>query len=253
MTSKGRPTGTPRFFQVEQVLRQRVHRSCTAGDRFSSEWQLAAEFGVSRTLIRGVLDRLENDGLLRREPRNGTFVVGRRAARRPPELRDLLQSLNSYAPRTTVKVLDIARTLGERDAKVRLGVGEADPFVVVRRMLFDGATPFGYLVSYLPYDLGRGLTAPDIERKPLSSLVSSAGHPVVAAEQMLEPILADPELATHLELPVGAAVLLIERLFLSPRRAAIYLTRGFYRGDRYRYIETVALRRSKGVTGTPGD
>jgi len=97
------------------------------------------------------------------------------------------------------------------------------------------------------------VTAPDIERRPLPSLVSGAGQSVVAAEQMLEPILADPELARHLDLPVGAAVLLIERRFLSVRKTAIYLTRAFYRGDRYRYIETVTLQRSKGATRTPGD
>jgi GntR family transcriptional regulator len=113
--------------------------------------------------------------------------------------------------------------------------------------------PFGYLVSYLPYDAGRALTAPDIERRPLSSLVGTTGHPVVAAEQTLEPILADPELAAHLELPVGAALLLVERRFLNRRRAPVYLTRGFYRGARYRYIETVTLRRHPGAEHRPGD
>jgi len=154
MTRAGRPASTPRFFQVEQVLRQRVHRRCAAGDRFSSESQLAAEFGVSRTLIRGVLGRLEADGLLRREPRNGTFVAGTPAARRPPELRDLLQSLNSYAPRTTVKILDIVRTLGELDAKVRLGVDETEPLVVVRRMLFDGPRRSGISSRIYPTTSG---------------------------------------------------------------------------------------------------
>ena len=63
--------------QVEQVLRQRLRRECRHGDRFPSELELCQEFRVSRTLIRPILARLTEDGLLERRARLGRIATPR--------------------------------------------------------------------------------------------------------------------------------------------------------------------------------
>jgi GntR family transcriptional regulator len=96
-------------------------------------------------------------------------------------------------------------------------------------------------VSFLPYVLGSRLAQADLERQPLAALLPARyGTPIRRAEQTVEPVVADVEVAEQLGVPVGAPPLLVERDFFGQRGVPVYHSRTFYRGDRYTF--TVALR-----------
>lgn len=233
----------PRSVQVEQILRQRLHRECPPGSRFPSEPDLCREFGVSRTLIRGVLARLTREGLIRREARRGTFVAARSGRPRAPELSDLIERLLDWGPRTIVKVLGLDTTLGAPDVKARLGLPETAPLVVVRRLVLQQGTPVNYTVSFLPYPLGARLTTEELERHPIASLLPSRyATPIRRAVQTIEPVVADVEVAAPLGVAVGAPLLLVERDFFGSRGRPVYHSRAFYRGDRYKFTVALQLR-----------
>jgi GntR family transcriptional regulator len=242
----------PRSLQVEQILRQRLQREYQPGSRFSSEPELCQEFRVSRTLIRGVLARLASEGLVRREARRGTFVAGLR--QRAPELSDLIDRLLTYRPNTSVTVLDIKTAFGGQDIRSRLKIDPGEPLVVVRRVMHANGAPLAYLVSFLPSAMGTRLTAAALEREPLASLVPKRlGIAIRRAVQTVEPAVADLEVAHHLEVPIGAPVLLVERDFLGPRDRPIFHSRAFYRGDRYKFSVTLRWDRAGGRSGARGE
>ncbi|MBI4025088.1 MAG: extracellular solute-binding protein [Verrucomicrobia bacterium] len=68
--------------KLVRVLHERV-QSGTYQGAFPSEWELAREFGVSRSSARLGVDQLVREGLLYRVPGKGTFLVPRTKARTP--------------------------------------------------------------------------------------------------------------------------------------------------------------------------
>lgn len=61
---------------MQQLLQMMRSGALPAGTRLPPEGELAARFGVSRGILREALTMLQARGMLRRAPKEGTFVTG---------------------------------------------------------------------------------------------------------------------------------------------------------------------------------
>jgi len=231
--------------QVEQVLRQRLRRECRYGDRFPSELELCEEFRVSRTLIRPILARLTEDGLLKRRARLGRIATPRDEPAPAPLLSNLIDRLHAYLPNTQVQCLDIVTTAAEASIRERLRLNNTEPITVIRRVVTLDASPISYVVSFISRGLGARLAKKSVERHPLAWLLTNRlGITIRKAVQTVEPVVADIDTARYLKVPVGAPLLLVERDFLDRGDKPIFHTRQFFRGDRYKFATSLQWRRS---------
>ena len=71
---------TPRYFEIEQVLRARINE-LSSGDALPSDADLSRQFGVSRMTVRQAFQALVQEGLVERRPGTGTFVADKSARR----------------------------------------------------------------------------------------------------------------------------------------------------------------------------
>ena len=119
MSKEIRPGNPPLSLQIHARLQQRILQGEWAyGAVLPSEYELCAEYGVSRGTVRVALDELEKEGLIRRERGRGTFVTrlphtepesqlnGRTISFIVPYVRD------SFVPTILLGLESVARTNG---------------------------------------------------------------------------------------------------------------------------------------------
>src|SRR4029079_1544097 len=66
------------------------------------------------------------------------------------------------------------------------------------------------------------------------------GITLVRAEQTIDAVLAEPEVARMLDFPIGSPLLRIERTLSTKKERPIQFTRSWYRSDRHKYAVTLS-------------
>ena len=193
------------------------------GDRLPPERELAAAHGVSRMTVRHALDGLAARGLLRRTiGRNGgSFVAQPKLERDLGTFSGLSEQLARQGVVAGARVL-VAREAGAAIEVVRVRLADGEPFALERSSF--PAARFGGL-------LGLDLTGSLYEL--LGEHFDAA--PVRAVER-IEPVLADADEAAALELPVGAPLMLVDRIAYDADGLAVETARDVFRGDRTRIV-----------------
>jgi GntR family transcriptional regulator len=230
----------PKYHRIYLVLREQLNDG-----RFSAglpgELALMQQFGVARVTVRRALQQLAAEGLIAREPGRGTRPIGREAdagAEAPAmrtQLTGLLENLVSMGLRTSVKVLDVDTVSASSAvaAALRLAPGAEVQKAVRVRSTREG--PLSHITTYVPAAVARRFGRRELARKPILVLLEEAGVKVGRAEQSISARLADAEVADHLQVAVGSALLAVRRLIYDQDERPVQWLHGLYRPDRYEY------------------
>ena len=233
----------PKYHRVYLVLREQLHEGRFAAG-LPGEMALMQQFEVARVTVRRALQQLATEGLISREPGRGTRAIdpdsrtGQDGAGTVPlrtGLTGLLENLVTMGLRTSVKVLDVA-TLPASSlvaAALRLAPGEAVQKAVRVRSTREG--PLSHITTYVPAAVARRFGRRELARKPILLLLEEAGVKVGRAEQRISARLADGDVAGHLEVAVGSALLAVRRLIYDQGELPVQWLHGLYRPDRYEY------------------
>lgn len=228
------PSKTQRLYLV---LRDRiVGGALPPGSRLPSEPELSQVHGVSRVTVRRALDGLERDGLIRRQPGAGTFVIGR--GNGPAILADfsnMLAHLVEMGRATSVRLISFAYEVPAAPVagSLRLAPDErAQRSVRVR--LIDGA-PFSHLTTWVPERIGVTYSEADLATTPLLALLERSGVVCARASQTIGATLAGPETAGALDVEVGSALLSLTRTVFDEAGRGVEHLHALYRPDRYAF------------------
>ncbi|MDT9686170.1 GntR family transcriptional regulator [Streptomyces sp. TRM76323] len=231
----------PLWYQVSQSLRASIlGRSPDASLRLPTEEQLAAHYGVSVLTMRQALKELEQEGLISRHRRRGTFIEP--GARRSAPRR-LLGSIDAI----------VAQQSGERTAVLGHGTapvpGELAEYfpdvtevVTYRRLRRDAETdePTNWAENAVRPELADRIDVADLERWPMTKVLRDAvGVRISRITDTVEARLADPVTAGLLDVPLLSPILHYTGVTYDEDGRVVDVARIRYRGDRFSFTVTV--------------
>lgn len=234
----------PKYHQIYLVLREQLHEGRFAHG-LPGELALMEQFGVARVTVRRALQQLAGEGLIARERGRGTrplapaeaAAAASRIATRPKTTRltGLLENLVSTSLNTTVRVLEVqlVGASAEVAQALRLPGGAAVQKAVRVRSTREG--PLSHITTWVPGELARGFGKRELAKKPILVLLEESGVRVGHAQQTISARLADAQVAQHLGVSVGSALLAVRRLIHDEDGRPVQWLHGLYLPDRYEY------------------
>src|SRR5690349_10841510 len=208
------PLRRPRADQARQVadlLRHQIHAGGYP-DGLPSEADLIEEFSVSRNTIREALAVLKTEGLIDRGTRVGTHVAVRKYDHGLDALVGLKETFKDYGEvRNEVRaVLNVAAPPA---VARRLRLEPGAQVVFIERLRYLGDLPLSLDLTYLAPDIGAEVLAHSLETNDVFALIEQvSGQRLGSATLALEAVSADRHSAATLQVPDGAALLMLERL-----------------------------------------
>jgi len=241
---------TPLYHRIYAVMRERIVTGCYQTEiPVPSEAELAESFSVSRITIRKAMEMLTTEGLVTRTRGRGTFVNARtkeNKLHRPvvSNVNGLLSYLNEVGKSTRLKVVSIDFGAAPPRICEQMGLPPTSDLVRIVRVRSLNKTPYSLSIAYLLPEVGGALKRQELATTNMIDLVQRGGAAVEQVEQTLTATLADDYGARHLEIPVGAPLMLVNRVFFDAGLKPFYVAEMFYRADRYKY--RVSLKREGG-------
>jgi GntR family transcriptional regulator len=184
--------------------------------------------------VRQALEELVADGLIVRERGRGTFVA-------PPSVEQNLVRIVSFTedmkqrgftPNTRLVSARLMPATEHIAEKLSVPLGEK--LARIERLRLADEEPMSVEISCLVYRYCPGVFEKDYTQESLRLILERQyGIRIARAEQSLQAVAADEEMAELLEVEVGAPLLFIERVSYSDYDVPVEFLRIYHRGDRY--------------------
>ncbi|MGW5120502.1 GntR family transcriptional regulator [Streptomyces noursei] len=231
----------PLWYQVSQSLRASIlGRSPEAPLRLPTEDALAAHYGVSVLTMRQALKELEEEGLISRHRRRGTFIEPH--ARRTAPVR-LLGSVDAIVAQQSGMSTIV---LGHGPVPVPTELAEYFPDMTevagFRRLRSDEATgePTNHARNFVRPDIAARIDLADLERWPMTKVLRDAvGIRIGRITDTVEARLADPETARLLNVPLLSPILHYTGITHDESGQVLDIAQIHYRGDRFSFTVTL--------------
>lgn len=235
----------PKYHQIYLVLREQLHEGRFAHG-LPGELALMRQFGVARVTVRRALQELAGEGLITRERGRGTrplatvetIATEERAAAarsRTTRLTGLLENLVSTSLNTTVRVLEVRHVGATGEVAQALGLDTGADVQKAVRVRSTREGPLSHITTWVPGGLASGFGKRELAKKPILVLLEESGVRVGGAQQTISARLADAQVAPHLGVAVGTALLAVRRLIHDEQGRPVQWLHGLYRPDRYEY------------------
>ena len=227
---RGRPaaeTDGPAYQRIAQVLRRRIATGALpVGAQLPTEDELIEDFHVSRHTVRAAMQVLVSDDLIDRQPGRGTFVRAPAEGNPRWSIRSV-DDLLAQTARGRVTMLDatVIDASSAPDAAISLRVDAHEQLYRVRVRRLDGSVPVTYTIIDLPLEIGRQLPPETPQRLEtehlLEILEKTTGRRAVKMRQISGACLASSDEAQLLDVPVGAALLMVRNIFIGADQVPI--------------------------------
>jgi GntR family transcriptional regulator len=216
-----------------------------------TEEKLAKQFRVSRMTIREALKSFEEDGLIVRRARVGTWLA------RPVPLaldRRFTGPIENFGRLgTPTRTVLVSRAYINPPAEIAavLRVSNKKKILEVRRLRFAEDQPLLLLKAYFSPSLGKKAVSISKADSLYVPVLRAMHDPDIHEElQQIDAITIDDTLSRLLQVRTGAPALVVKRLFVDSKGQPIVYFIAIFRADRYYY--TVKLPRRKKIGGRNG-
>ncbi|WP_369217248.1 GntR family transcriptional regulator [Streptomyces flavofungini] len=231
----------PLWYQVSQSLRASIlSRTPDAPLRLPTEEQLAGHYGVSVLTMRQALKELEDEGLITRHRRRGTFIEpsARRAA--PVRLLGSVDAIVAQQSGMTTELLEHGSA--PPSAELAAYFPDSDAVATYHRLRSDEKTgePTNHARNFVRPELAARIDLDDLTRWPMTKVLRDVvGVRISRITDTVEATLADPETARLLKVPLLSPILHYTGVTYDEEGRALDVARIHYRGDRFSFSVTL--------------
>jgi GntR family transcriptional regulator len=239
------PAGAPQlplWYQVTEALRARI-LGRAPGDprRLPTEARLAAEYGVAVSTIRQALTALENDGLITRRRRHGTFITD--DAPTHPALHVLGSVDTILAQQAGDQVQVLSRQLVPTPARLASRFPGVNRLMRYERLRLQDDTPLSHAENHLRPEHAENIAAADLHTGPMTKLLrDKSGIPLARIDNTLEARAAPPHIAESLRIPLAGPVLRSTNYTFDVAGRVVDAAVIHYRADRFQYAVSLDLQ-----------
>lgn len=210
------------YQQVAAEIRRAIYSGELApGDQIPTETDLMEAHGVSRNTVRLALGELENEGLILRMRRRGTFVRERRPLLMrpqdevPPLNQGVERRLDAFVHAVTAEGrrpdqdIEVAIVNPPEDVGTRLALADGALAVVRRRLRFVDGQPYNTNDSFFPLDLvaGSEIARPEDITRGANRVLEELGHPQVRVVDDISARMPTADETLRLRLEPGTPVI----------------------------------------------
>lgn len=196
----------PLYLQVAALMRQKIQNQLwRVGEQIPTLAELEKEYQVSRITIRASLDRLEEQGIIRRTRGLGTFVLKDLSEERWFKLPNNFEELVSTVADLKIRLLHLDQE--ERALVPAFEFGRlARAYRRMRRVHYYKDAPYCLIDIYLEKKTyARNPQAFD-GATVIPALAATPGVTITAGKQIMRVALSDEETASQLRIGIGDPV-----------------------------------------------
>lgn len=232
----------PHYLQIERALRARI-ATLEPGARMPSDAELVDEFHVSRMTARHAMQRLAEDGLIRREPGRGSFVATPPAHRRTNRLMTFTQEMTRAGRVPTSHVLTrVIRPSTNAEAS-SLDIPPRQPVVHLRRLRLADGEPMALESTVLIGATAAAVMDADLAGGSLHETLTRAGFALRRGTGTISAATATSTEARLLAMRAGDPLLVEQRVIVDGHARRIESTESRYPADRYGLVVDFEVER----------
>lgn len=230
-----RTSKLPLYHQLYEILRGMIlRRQWQPGDLIPAEPELCEQYGVSRTTVRQVLDKLVQEGLIYRQRGRGTFVAQPTLEQAMVRIVSFTQDMRERGLEPGTQVLSAGLVRASAETAARLEIEPDAELARLARLRLANGEPMAIEESCLVHRYCPGVLDADYAAVPLrEALERGYGIRLVRARQIIRAILADRDQAQLLGVRTRSPLLYIERVSYSQHDVPVEYLVIRYRADRY--------------------
>jgi len=232
----------PLFLQVKEGLTAWIRNglqvgSLSEGDRVPSQNELSTTLGVSEITVKRALNELQREGYIQRIQGRGSFIAKKHKLELKLEhLYSLTTVAESFGMVPDRRVLDLKEVKASHSVARHLEIEDGIPVAKLVRLRLVDDIPLAVDTSFLPLRLFPELLMDDHGQGALYDLMRTKyGIEPARVHEFLEPVLINDFESEALQVPVGSAAMLAERIAYSIDDAPIEFNRSVLRGDMCRF------------------
>ncbi|MGE4334907.1 MAG: GntR family transcriptional regulator [Pigmentiphaga sp.] len=236
-TSFDKNLAIPLYHQLYVALRDAILSGVyPPGTALPSERTLMARHKVSRMTVQRAISQLQSESYVSREHGRGSFVCATLPTRpNSASMKALLDNVMAIGEATEGRLLELADVIPEPRIRNALQLPERAKVQRSVHLRLRDDEPLGVITTCVREDIGRFISAHDIETKPMLVLLEQRGLHPAWASQVIGAMAATATVATHLGIPEGEPLVRVRRVVHDLKDVPIEYLDALYRADRYEH------------------
>jgi len=233
-----RQANLPKYYTIAQEIMDKIEEGrLRPGDKTPSENEIIANYHVSNTTARKILQKMENHGCVQRIKGKGTFVLPRKWVERSAgKILSFTANMLQTGRRPATKLLDCRRLSSAYSAVINGNKFVMKPPILkIHRLRFADGVPMLLETRYISLAVCPNINEKKLEGSLYDIYLKDNHLRLTAVDQMLSAVMLDDSVRSFFDLDKPVPAFRVEGATLCGTSILLEMEDSLYRGDLYRF------------------